>query len=79
RELLNRLQNARKEMELDYTDRILVTISGSHRVRRVLVEHRDAMMTEVLAVDIVIGEIPDAAEIDVDGEMVKLAVVRAPK
>ncbi|MEO7112537.1 MAG: DUF5915 domain-containing protein, partial [Polyangiaceae bacterium] len=79
RELLNRLQNARKEMELDYTDRILVTISGSPRVRRVLVAHRDAMMTEVLAVEIAIAEIADSAEIDVDGEMVKLSVIRAPR
>lgn len=79
RELLNRLQNARKEMELDYTDRILVTLSGSERLVRVATAHRDAMMTEVLAVDIVIGAASDAEEIDVDGEAVKLSVVRAPK
>ena len=78
RELLNRLQNARKEMELDYTDRIAVTMSGSDRLQRVVLAHREAMMTEVLAVDIAIGS-TDAPEIDVDGEMVKLSVTRAPK
>ncbi len=78
RELLNRLQNARKEMELDYTARIAVSLSGSDRLHRVVTAHRDAMMTEVLAVDIAIGS-TNAPEIDVDGEMVKLLVVRAPK
>jgi isoleucyl-tRNA synthetase len=78
RELLNRLQNARKELELDYTDRIHVTLDGSERLKRVVKAHRDAMMTEVLAVDIAIGS-TDAPEIDVDGELVKLSVVRAPK
>jgi isoleucyl-tRNA synthetase len=78
RELLNRLQNARKEMELDYTDRIVVSLSGSDRLQRVVAAHRDAMMTEVLAVDIAIGS-TNAQEIDVDGEIVKLSVVRAPK
>jgi isoleucyl-tRNA synthetase len=78
RELLNRLQNARKEMELDYTDRIQVTLDGSERLERVVNAHRDAMMTEVLAIDIAIGS-TNAPEIDVDGELVRLSVVRAPK
>jgi isoleucyl-tRNA synthetase len=78
RELLNRLQNARKELELDYTDRIQVALSGSERVQRVVKAHREAMMTEVLAIDIAIGS-TNAPEIDVDGELVKLSVTRAPK
>jgi isoleucyl-tRNA synthetase len=93
RELLNRIQTLRKEMGLEYTDRIRVWIAGSDHVRRVL----DAPVTgpagaessgaaslaaEVLAVAVSAEAPPpgvsaDPHESDVEGEGVCIWVARA--
>ncbi|MGH7280459.1 MAG: DUF5915 domain-containing protein, partial [Polyangiaceae bacterium] len=76
REILNRIQGFRKDMALDYTDRIRVAVAGSDRVTRVMTSHRQAIMKEVLAVDMIVGQ-AGADPIDVDGEPVQLSVERA--
>jgi isoleucyl-tRNA synthetase len=48
RELLARMQNRRKQLGLDFTDRIRLTIRGSERVRRVVEAARDYLMRETL-------------------------------
>ncbi len=81
RELQNRLQTIRKEMGLEFTDRIRVRIEGSERVRAVVERHRDALKAEVLAVDIAFGGAPAPGEgksdVDVEGEGLVLFVARA--
>ncbi len=42
RELLNRIQTARKEMGLDFVDRISFTIEGTDRTRRIVDANVDA-------------------------------------
>jgi isoleucyl-tRNA synthetase len=81
RELQNRVQTLRREMGLEYADRIRVRIEGSERVRRIAESHRDALAAEVLAVEVRLGA-PDAMggevrDLDVDGEMVVLEVALA--
>jgi isoleucyl-tRNA synthetase len=79
RELTSRVQNIRKEMGLEYTDRIRVSVQGSERVRRLVTEHADALASEVLAVDVSTTQTPSGAEIreiDVEGERVRIAVAR---
>ncbi len=76
REILNRVQGFRKDMALEYTDRIKVAVAGSERVNRVMTAHREAIMKEVLAVDMIVGQC-DAEPIDIDGEPVRLSVERA--
>ncbi|MBV9948177.1 MAG: class I tRNA ligase family protein, partial [Myxococcales bacterium] len=80
RELLNRLQTLRKEMGLDYADRIAVWIAGSERVRRIVEKHRDSLASEVLAVALHAAAPPAGAaaverSVEVEGEAVVLAVV----
>jgi isoleucyl-tRNA synthetase len=80
RELLNRVQGARKEMELEYTDRIHVGITGSDRVRRIVDQHAGELGQETLAVSVSSKEMPSGAapkEMDVEGELVTIAVAKA--
>jgi isoleucyl-tRNA synthetase len=80
-ELVNRIQVARKELGLEYTDRVRISVVGSERVKGVVSGAREAIAAEVLAVD-VSTEVPVTAtggydrEIDVDGEAVRLGVAR---
>ncbi|HEX3345869.1 MAG TPA: DUF5915 domain-containing protein, partial [Polyangiaceae bacterium] len=78
RELQNRIQTMRKEMGLEYADRIRVRLAGSERVQRIVVAHRDALASEVLAVEVGFGS-PiggEVRELDVEGETVVLEVAR---
>jgi isoleucyl-tRNA synthetase len=52
RELANRVQTIRKEMGLEYTDRIRVRVEGSDRVRGIVDRGRDALSADVLAVQV---------------------------
>ena len=81
RELQNRIQTIRKEMGLEYTDRIRVGVGGSERVRRVVERYRDALAAEVLAAEVSWGTLSGVherrrdIEVDVEGERVGLGVV----
>jgi isoleucyl-tRNA synthetase len=82
RELQNRLQNMRKEMGLEYTDRIRLTLHGSQRVVGLVSVHRDAIAAELLATDIdtIVGAPPQGAnlrEIEVEGERIHVLIQRA--
>jgi isoleucyl-tRNA synthetase len=80
RELQNRIQTLRKEMGLEYADRIWVRIDGSERVRRIADAHRDALAAEVLAVEVSVGPGKplggEVRELQVEDEMVVLEVAR---
>jgi isoleucyl-tRNA synthetase len=90
RELLNRLQTLRKEMGLDFVDRIDVTISGTDRTKRIVDAHASTIVSECLAVSVRFsGDEADAAdaadqgdpadafrEVDVEGDTVRLRISR---
>ena len=80
RELQNRIQTIRKEMGLEFTDRIRVRASGSDKVRRIVQAHGEAVAGEVLAIEVayVEGLVAggDTRTVDVEGEAVVLAVTR---
>jgi isoleucyl-tRNA synthetase len=81
RELLNRLQTARKEMGLDFVDRIDVTIAGTERTKRIVDAHASTIVSECLAVSVRFsGEELDAdetsREVDVEGDTVRLGISR---
>jgi isoleucyl-tRNA synthetase len=88
RELQNRIQTLRREMGLEYTDRIRVRIDGSPRVRRIVEALGDDLATEVLASEVSFGpartsdgtnaqRTDDVPVTDVEGEKVALHVERA--
>jgi len=82
RELLNRVQTARKEMGLDFVDRIRVRLAGSDRVMRIASTHEATIKSECLAVDLGVGA-PDASsttpsrEVDVEGDKVEIWITKA--
>jgi isoleucyl-tRNA synthetase len=79
RELLNRLQTMRKDTGLEYADRVRVWIEGSPRVQGLVDAHRDVLAGELLAVEVSTRGAPDGTEvreIDVEGEHVRLAIMR---
>ncbi len=81
RELLNRIQTARKEMGLDFVDRIHVHVDGTDRTKRVVAANEKMIASECLAVGISFdGGTSDASaarEVDVEGDAVRLTVTRA--
>ncbi len=52
RELVSVIQAMRKTADLDFVARILVSIHGGDRIRRVVDANKDAVASEVLAVDV---------------------------
>ena len=78
RELQNRVQTARKEMELEYTDRIALVVSGSERVGRIVALHGAELGKGVLATSVTCGTgASTGREFEVDGEAVTIWVERA--
>ena len=82
RELVNRIQTARKEMSLEYIDRIRLWIRGSERVRGVADRHKALLLSEVLAVELTTDATAktdpgaDVHEAELDGEVVQLGILR---
>jgi len=79
REIVNRVQTIRKEMGLEYADRIRLSVVGSARVSRVVESASELLAAEVLAVAVLTESMLGAVEreVDLDGEGVKIAVGRA--
>jgi isoleucyl-tRNA synthetase len=80
RELLNRIQGARKDMGLEYTDRIRIGVLGSERVGRIVKAHEAELTAESLAVSVSTSDLPPEAkvtDVDVEGEAVKIGVAKA--
>jgi len=73
RELINRIQNLRKETGLEITDRIDVTISPDESVQKALDGYRGYIMTQVLADNIVVSG-NDGTETDIDGLKLNIKV-----
>ena len=65
RELINRIQNIRKESGLEITDRITVSIAPNDDVKRSVDSFGDYIKTQVLA-DALILEPNDGQEVDFD-------------
>ena len=81
RELLSRIQAIRKELELEYTQRIRLAIKGTERVQEIVEERREHFMREVLCVELVeqFEGWADAAtrEMEIEGEAVTITLINA--
>jgi len=80
RELVHRIQSMRKAAGFEISDHIVTYHSGSDRVAEVLSAHEDYVREETLSNEVTADEPPDDAhseELEIDGQTVKLAVVRA--
>ena len=80
RELLNRVQTARKEMGLEFVDRIAVRLSGNDRAVRIAKVHEQTIKSECLAVELTFAEGDagaEAREIEIEGDKVQLGITKA--
>jgi len=68
----------RKEANFEVTDKILVSVSGNDRISGIMTKKREEILSEVLAIDIVIGEnIGYNKKWSLNGENVELGVQKA--
>jgi isoleucyl-tRNA synthetase len=78
RELVNRIQNARKDMGLGYTQRIALSVDASPILLDALGHHAEWLKGETLAVSLRLGsglqEQGERREMDVDGHAVRLGI-----
>ncbi|GMQ93486.1 MAG: isoleucine--tRNA ligase [Acidimicrobiia bacterium] len=73
RELINRVQAARRQSGFDVTDRIVLRwMSDDDSITEAFARHRDLIAGEVLATDIETADLPDADDIEVTGAVVRL-------
>jgi isoleucyl-tRNA synthetase len=88
RELQYRIQAMRKDLGLEYTDRIHVFVEGGVRVARIVGDWSDALAAEVLAVDVALRPFPEGEqatrgaevrEMEVEGETVRIGLARAAR
>ena len=76
RELINRIQNLRKECGLEITDRVNVSISPDERVKAAVDSFSDYIKGQVLADNVTLAE-NGGHEVDLDGFNVHLDVTKA--
>ncbi|MDR1342604.1 MAG: isoleucine--tRNA ligase [Prevotellaceae bacterium] len=75
RELVNRIQNLRKDSGLEITDRIRVCIERSPAVVEVVAAFEDYIKSQVLAVELSLPERIDApVSFDIDGLVVNISI-----
>jgi isoleucyl-tRNA synthetase len=80
RELINRIQTMRKELDLDYADRIRLVVEGGAELEGLIAAHGELIRNETLAVSLEIGTPGDGAEVketELDGIPVRLGLRRA--
>ncbi len=77
RELQSRVQAMRKDMGLEFTDRIVLGLSGGPRLAGVLAKYKEDLAREVLATAVEPSHEGDEREVDVEGESVTLSMLRA--
>ena len=78
REVVHRVQRARKDQSLDYADRIRIRYRAADELRRAIEKHREWIAGETLAVDLR-AEASEAAGLDsgeVEGHGFELAIER---
>lgn len=73
RELINRIQNLRKESGFDVTDKISITIQKHPETDKAIAKHKDYITSQVLGVGLnTADDMQDCAEIDMDDFQLKI-------
>jgi isoleucyl-tRNA synthetase len=76
RELINRIQNIRKDIGLEITDRIKVTVSDNEKVSKAISDFGDYIKGQVLADSIIIGD-NNGEEVEFDDFKLNIHVVKS--
>jgi isoleucyl-tRNA synthetase len=77
RELVNRIQNIRKESNFDLTDRISVKLLTNVNLKSSIEQYKEYICTEILADSVEwMSELNDGTEIEINNILLKIAVTR---
>ena len=80
REVVNRIQRARKDQGFDVSDRVAVTYAAQGELAQAIAEHRDYIMGETLCLDLQSVDeeaLSDGAAVtDIDGNRLRLSIQR---
>jgi isoleucyl-tRNA synthetase len=76
RELVNKINTMRREMEFEVTDRIRICLQTTPRVLACFAKYRDYITHEVLAVDVQFGKC-EGTPWDLNGEETFISIHRA--
>lgn len=78
REFVNRLQNIRKESGFEVTDKIIVTLDASGKLRDSISRFNDYICAEILASDLLFTEeVKEGTEIEINGITTRISVARS--
>jgi isoleucyl-tRNA synthetase len=79
RELVNRIQNLRKDKDFEVTDRILLTLENHTALNDALAQFKDYVCAEVLATELnLVDSLPTGDEVElIDGVNLKMSVVKS--
>jgi len=77
RELINRIQKIRKDIDLQLTDRILVTVQSLPEFDNSFTRFNDYICAEILADKIVLeADLKDGFDTEIDGKSLKINVIK---
>ena len=80
REVVNRIQRARKDQGFDVSDRIAVTYAAQGELAQAIAEHRDYVMGETLCLDLQSADEEALSEVavvtEIDGNRLRLSIQR---
>ena len=77
REFVNKVQNMRKEMDLDVMDRIQISYKASKELNSALEKYSDFICSETLAFKLESQEFSDSTTWDLNGKPCKIKVEHA--
>ena len=81
RELLHRIQNLRKELDVEYTQRVRLSIQGSQRLHRILAANEEHFKAETLCVELRndngMWDGAQQKQFDIEGEEVTVSLALA--
>ncbi|NNL65838.1 MAG: isoleucine--tRNA ligase [Myxococcales bacterium] len=81
REVLNRVQTFRKELDLEYTGRIRLCLAGSETLLASVRTRTETLAQETLAVEVRLDAEPESGaevrEVTIDGEALRIGLTRA--
>ncbi len=80
REFVNRIQNMRKNLDLNVTDRIKIACSCDETLKKALSEHRDFICNETLSLEITwnVSDVKDHAQkVEINGFPAEIAISKA--
>lgn len=77
REIVNRIQQRRKELDLNVSDRINVIFDGDADLLRAAVEHRETIMQSTLSVTFEQGAVSGGVTAEVDGKPFSFSIDRS--